>query len=164
MQENLFRKAQNADTNAIQHLVFKVLREYGLEPDSNSTDADLNNIEANYFKTGGTFLVIINDQREILGTGGILPHSKTYCELRKMYLDKSIRGKGLGLTLLTKLINQAKELGFTHITLETASVLKEAIELYQSVGFKPFSPPHLSPRCDQAFQLDLHLFLDPNQK
>lgn len=155
MPENLFRIAQNADANAIQHLVFKVLREYGLEPDLNSTDADLNNIEANYLETGGTFLVFINDQNEILGTGGIMPKSKTSCELRKMYFDKSIRGQGLGRALLTKLINQAQELGFKHITLETASVLKEAIELYQSAGFTPFNSPHLSPRCDQAFQLDL---------
>ena len=48
-----------------------------------------------------------------------------------------------------------KQLGFTKITLETASVLKEAIRLYQSYGFEPYEPEYLSCRCEQAYALDL---------
>jgi putative acetyltransferase len=57
----------------------------------------------------------------------------------------------IGITALAR----AKQLGFAKITLETASVLKEAIRLYTSYGFKPCQPDHLSCRCDQAYMLDL---------
>ena len=41
------------------------------------------------------------------------------------------------------------------MTLETASVLKEAIALYESYGFVEYEPDHLSARCDQAYFLQL---------
>jgi len=41
------------------------------------------------------------------------------------------------------------------VTLETASVLTEAIGLYRSYGFVEYQPDHLSSRCDQAFVLQL---------
>ncbi|OHB80176.1 MAG: hypothetical protein A2Z25_02330 [Planctomycetes bacterium RBG_16_55_9] len=77
------------------------------------------------------------------------------CELRKMYLHKAYRGKGLGRCLLEDALTRAKQLGFKTMVLETASVLKEAISLYKSYGFVEYTPDHLSSRCDQAYSLTL---------
>jgi len=77
------------------------------------------------------------------------------CELRKMYLRRDHRGKGLGKRLLEHALTEARRLGFKTITLETASVLKEAVRLYEASGFKPYTPAHLSHRCDQAYLLKL---------
>ena len=85
----------------------------------------------------------------------IQPTSKV-CELRKMYLAQSVRGVGLGKKMLHRLLAEAKKLGFQQVTLETASVLKNAIILYQGAGFLPYQPDHLSSRCDQAYKLDLN--------
>ena len=41
------------------------------------------------------------------------------------------------------------------MTLETASVLTEAIALYMRFGFRPYTPKNLAARCDQAYELDL---------
>ena len=60
----------------------------------------------------------------------------------KMYLDSSFRGQGLGKKLLEMSLDKARELGFRRVTLETASVLKEALQLYQHYGFKEFKPSH----------------------
>lgn len=49
----------------------------------------------------------------------------------------------------------AKDLGFKRVTLETASVLKEAIALYKRYGFVPCQSHHLSPRCNLAYLLTL---------
>ena len=76
-------------------------------------------------------------------------------EIRKMYLLPEHRGKGLGKMILQVLINQAKALGFKSIELETASILKEAIGLYQKFGFQPYASPHIAARCDQAYELIL---------
>ena len=72
-----------------------------------------------------------------------------------MYMRRDSRGKGLGRRLLEDALTRARESGFRRITLETASVLKEAIGLYESYGFVPYRPEHLSARCDQAYVLDL---------
>ncbi len=72
-----------------------------------------------------------------------------------MYLHPSYRKKGYGKQLLTYALQKARELGFRRVELETASVLKEAIRLYESFGFRPFTSQHLSTRCDQAYYLSL---------
>ena len=156
MQNYTFSNANNQDISAIKELVFKVLLEFGLQPDSSSTDADLNDIEANYLSHGGMFYVIENADGQIVGTGGIALSSSKVCELRKMYLAPSVRGVGLGKKMLRLLLADAKKLGFQQVTLETASVLKHAIILYQGAGFLPYQPDHLSARCDQAYKLDLN--------
>jgi putative acetyltransferase len=148
------RPATNDDSEAIKTLVFSVLREYGLSPDSGNTDRDLDEIEETYFRRGGYFGVVIENNRIVACVGLYLDTYDT-CDLRKMYCLPVSRGKGLGRKLLEFSIAKARELSFSRITLETASRLKEAISLYQKYGFVSYSPDHLSARCDQAFELYL---------
>jgi putative acetyltransferase len=126
-----------------------------LKPDPASTDADIKDIESSYFSRGGTFLVLEAEDRSIVGAYGLYPLEKHTCELRKMYLHKACRGKGLGKLLMDDALAKARQLGFKKMTLETASVLKEAIALYKSYGFAEYTPDHLSSRCDQAYSLEL---------
>jgi len=149
------RPATNADCKRVADLVYTVLGEYGLKPDPQCTDADLKNIEQSYLNRGGVFYVLEEKDRSIIGSYGLYPMEAGACELRKMYLHRDYRGKGHGRYMLEDALAKARQLGFTKITLETASVLKEAIRLYESYGFKPYRPNHLSCRCDQAYVLDL---------
>jgi putative acetyltransferase len=148
------RPAKNADSEQIKTLVFSVLKEYGLKPDSNSTDKDLDAIEESYFSKNG-FFGVIEVEGLIVATVGLHRVTNTTCELRKMYSLPSQRGRGLGKTIMEFALSKAKELGYNRVILETASPLKEAIGLYKKYGFKEFNPEHLSSRCDQAFELYL---------
>ena len=149
------RAASNQDRPAIEQLVFGTLREFNLAPDPDETDADLRDIEATYRKRGGCFDVLMSDAGEIVGTIGLYRVSKTMCELRKMYLDKNIRGQGHGRRLLEHALTRARELGFTRVILETADVLKAALVLYERYGFKEYTADHKSCRCDRTYFLDL---------
>lgn len=150
------RLATNQDKEQIQQVVFGTLSEYGLKNDPNGTDADLNDIQANYIGCGGTFVVLEDENNKIVGTGGLFYLRPGVCELRKMYLLKETRGKGFGKQMMNYLLAKANELGFKRIELETASVLVEAISLYTRYGFRPITcAEHLASRCDQAYALDL---------
>ena len=149
------RLANNTDREDITRLVFDVLKEYGLKPDPASTDADLKDIESSYFERGGTFLVLAEKDGSILGAYGLYPMENQTCELRKMYLHKAYRGQGLGKLLMEDALSRARQLGFSKMVLETASVLTEAIALYKHYGFKEYQPDHMSERCDQACLLEL---------
>jgi putative acetyltransferase len=149
------RAANNDDLKPIVKLVFGVLREHELEPDPSSTDADLQDIESNYLKRGGLFEVIEDCDGNLLGSVGIYPIDENTCELRKMYFVPEIRGFGLGKYVLERAINQAKELGFKQMVLETSSKLAAANRLYARFGFKSISLDHLASRADQAYGLDL---------
>ncbi len=149
------RPATNADAENVRNLVFTVLREYGLEPEPDGTDADLSDIEANYIKRGGLFEILEDADGNLLGTVGLFPIDKDTVELRKMYFDKSLRGRGFGKKTLERMIEKARKLGFKKIYLETAGVLKEAIGLYEKYGFQPTLEGIHSARCDTAYFLDL---------
>lgn len=149
------RPATNADCEPVRNLVFTVLGEYGLKPDPACTDIDLNDIEQSYFKRGGVFYVLEAKAGSVVGSYGLYPMEPGTCELRKMYLHRDYRGRGLGKLMLEHALAETRRLGFKTVTLETASVLKEAIRLYERDGFRPYTPSHLSSRCDQAYILEL---------
>ena len=149
------RPANNKDCDNITSLVYSILREYDLKPDPVCTDADLKDIESSYFDRGGTFFVLEAEDGSIIGAYGLYPIDDKTCELRKMYLHKAYRGKGLGKFLLDDALLKARKLGFKRMILETASILKEAIALYKSYGFVQYEPQHMSSRCDKAYQLVL---------
>jgi N-acetylglutamate synthase-like GNAT family acetyltransferase len=146
------RSASNEDCERAKSLIYSVLREYGLEPEPNGTDIDLNDIEANYINRGGIFELFEDENGELFGTVGLYPMNEKTVELRKMYFAKELRGQGFGKKTLQRMIEKAKETGFKRIYLETATPLKEAIYLYEKFGFKPTCEVH-SPRCDHAYEL-----------
>lgn len=148
------RPASNADCERVQALVFGILREYDLEPDFEGTDRDIADIETHYLNRGGVFEIIEDAAGNLLGTVGLYPLNDETVELRKMYFDKSLRGRGVGGKILQRMIETAHESGFKKIYLETASVLKEAVHLYEKFGFQPTPEKH-TPRCDQAYFLEL---------
>lgn len=148
------RPAKDSDSDGIKAVVFGVLEEYGLAPDPGSTDEDLDAIEAHYSNNDGYFGVV-EEGDCIVATIGLYRIDATTCELRKMYVLPSQRGKGLGRELLAFALNRAKNMGFERVVLETASPLNEAISLYKRFGFQNFEAEHLASRCDQAMELYL---------
>ena len=152
--ELVLRTATCADQPAIRALVFSVLESYGLKPSPHDTDADLEDLQQHYFSCGGDF-VVLRDGGRVIGTVALANQGAGNCELRKMYLDPAYRGRGLGKQLMEHALQRAKELGFGRMTLETATVLKEAVKLYEQFGFRPYQPNHLAARCDLAMERTL---------
>jgi putative acetyltransferase len=148
------RRATNADLDEVRSLVFGILAEYGLAPDIDGTDRDLLNIEANYTDRGGIFEVLENANGKIVGSIGLYPLDNETVELRKMYFAPEIRGRGWGNKILARTIENAKDMGYLRIYLETAAVLRRAVHLYEKFGFRPVDVKH-TPRCDQAYMLEI---------
>jgi len=74
----------------------------------------------------------------MLGGCGIYPTQglpEGYAELVKLYLSAESRGKGIGNALMQKSIERAKEMGYTHLYLESFPALSKAVSLYESNGF-----------------------------
>jgi putative acetyltransferase len=149
------RTATSADIPAIRAVLLAVRREYGVLGDIGAADADLDDLQQNYFARGGWFEVIADARGRIVGCAGLYPLSACRAELCKMYLEKSARGRGLGRRLLENLVTAARRGNFREVWLETNSTLHEAIALYRRYGFEPVEPGRLLPRCDVAYLLRL---------
>lgn len=64
------------------------------------------------------------------------------CELVKVFLTETARGKGLGYRMLTNCVEAAKENGFKKMYLETITpALAKAVKLYEQFGFEYLTAP-----------------------
>ena len=61
-------------------------------------------------------------------------------EVKRMYVDPEMRGKGIARTLALHVIDQARTLGYSTLRLGTLRSMRPAQSLYESLGFKPVAP------------------------
>jgi len=83
--------------------------------------------------------------REIIGTCALLQAGDGRCEVSKMAVTDGFKGHGIGRQLLSAVIGEFKALDGDVLFLETNSILKPAIALYESAGFVHSANPSESP-------------------
>ena len=83
-------------------------------------------------------VVIAFDDETPVGCGAFKPLDDPHnaVEIKRMYVDPSVRGRAIGVLLLENLENWAKEDGFEVAQLETGDNQPEAIRLYEKVGYQ----------------------------
>jgi putative acetyltransferase len=115
----------------------------------------MSDLEGFYHQSGGRFDVLVERHSgRIIGSVGLRPMDGGTVELRKMYLGAAYRGRGLGKFLLEHALAESKRLGFRRVFLETATVLREALNLYRRAGFQQCEATHTcAKRCDMAMEL-----------
>lgn len=74
-------------------------------------------------------------ERTYLGCGAIMVHGRAYAEVKRVFVDPSARGLGLGRQLIDKLIEAARVEGITLMRLETGVSQPEALGLFAACGF-----------------------------
>jgi putative acetyltransferase len=85
------------------------------------------------------FLVARDGQRRALGCGAVVQHAG-YGEVKRMFVDETARGQGIGRALLEQLALHAVAAGLHVLRLETGIHQPEAIALYERFGFTPRTP------------------------
>ena len=150
-QDFVIRDWQTGDRISASEVIHSVLIDYGLPWESTGADRDVIEVEECYLTTGGEFWVI-EKQNTIVGTSAYYPilRGKNAVEIRKMYLLPIARGKGLGRYLLQELESAIALRNFDQIWIETASVLAEAVQLYETSGYLPAEGVE-TPRCDRVY-------------
>ncbi|TAF05244.1 MAG: GNAT family N-acetyltransferase [Nostocales cyanobacterium] len=150
-QNFIIRDWQKSDCTAAANVINTVLAEYGLGWEADGADRDVLQVEEFYINAGGEFWVI-EHQNQIVGTGAYYPikRGEKAVEIRKMYLLPKVRGLGLGKYLLQQLELTIAKRGFKQIWIETASVLKEAVQLYENNGYITATGVETK-RCDRVY-------------
>ncbi len=102
---------------------------------------DIRNAQQIYFGNGGTFLLLMDDDK-VFGMGGIKRLSDDICELKKMLILKKYREQGYGALLNKKLEAFAQEQGYKKIHLEFWFPEKQSriIRIVREQGFYEIDP------------------------
>jgi GNAT superfamily N-acetyltransferase len=79
------------------------------------------------------------------------------CEMKRLYLRPSFRGKGLGRAIAEKIIVEARSIGYQRMRLDTIGpLMKDAVEMYRKLGFREIAPYRPNPIAG-AMYMELQL-------
>jgi GNAT superfamily N-acetyltransferase len=62
------------------------------------------------------------------------------CEMKRMFVYPRLQGKGIGRALAESIISAGRTAGYSSMRLDTSVRQSEALNLYQSLGFKRIDP------------------------
>lgn len=156
------RPIEPTDDTAVAAIIREVMPEFGASgPGFAIHDAEVDWMCRAYQGPRSCYYVVVDDSGRVLGGGGIAPLAggeDGTCELRKMYFRKEARGRGAGLALITRLLDEARARGFRRCYLETLTGMDAAQALYEKVGFRRRAAPcgctgHTS--CDRFYDREL---------
>lgn len=149
------RDWRESDRQAAASVIEQVLQEYGLSWEAEGADKDVLQVKEHYIDVGGEFWVV-EARGQVVGTAAYYPvrRGEKAVEIRKMYLLPDVRGKGLGKFLLGELEKKIRDRGFGQIWVETASVLQEAVQLYEGQGYQRATGVETA-RCDRVYFKDV---------
>ncbi len=77
-------------------------------------------------------------------------------EVKRLYVRAGARGTGAGRNLALKVIDAAREIGYSRLVLDTLPKMRAAGALYGSLGFRAI-PPYLSHPTPGAICYELRL-------
>jgi N-acetylglutamate synthase-like GNAT family acetyltransferase len=140
---------------------FRVLNEEWITRDFVLEQKDreiLDDPESMILNKGG-HIFIAHAGGDAVGCVALIPVGLGVYELSKMAISPRLRGLGIGRRLLLHAVTQAKAIGAKSLFLGSSTKLKNAVHLYESVGFRHV-PPETIPempytRADVFMQMQL---------
>ena len=114
-------------------------REHGLDISYQGIEDELASLPGKYATPEGR-LILAFEAKQPVGCAALRPIDERICELKRMYVLPQYRGQGVGKTLAQRLIEEARQVGYHLMRLDTGNFLTSAIKLYESLGFKQIEP------------------------
>lgn len=104
----------------------------------------------------GAFLVAYIDGKPV-GCGAVRRIEPNVAEIKRMYVDPSVRGRRVGRRILDALESHARRLNARRIVLETGPRQPEAIALYEHAGFSaiPLYGEYIDSKFSVCFAKDI---------
>jgi putative acetyltransferase len=107
-----------------------------LDIDIQERDGDEHVFYAQFNKTDSIKNAVVVYVDEVaVGCGAFKLYKDEIAEIKRMYVDPKMRGKGIASKILIELENWAREEGYTSAILETGHKFPEAVALYQKNEF-----------------------------
>ena len=104
-----------------------------------------------YSKPEGRLYIVKNND-EFIGTIALRKIEDGICEMKRLFLKDKARGKGIGNELVAKIIQDAKDIGYKSMRLDTIKEkMPKAVSIYERYGFKETTPYYHNPNPHTLF-------------
>ncbi|UII32100.1 GNAT family N-acetyltransferase [Fulvivirga ulvae] len=160
LKENESKKVKVIDYSPIYQEDFKKLNEewisrfFKMEAEDHKA---LDNPQQYIIDNGGFIVVALYNNEPVGVCAGLKMNDPEYdYELAKMAVSPKAQGKNIGWLLGQAVISKARQLGAKKLYLESNTILKPAISLYQKMGFRKVAG-RISPYERSNIQMELDL-------
>ena len=89
------------------------------------------------YEGAGGCVVLASAGAEVIGCGAFRPFDAGTVEMKRMFVRREYRGRGVARRVLDTLEQEARRRGYTAAVLETGTRQPEAIALYITCGYEP---------------------------
>jgi GNAT superfamily N-acetyltransferase len=119
-------------------------------------EQELAGLPGHYARPDGRLLLAEYDG-QLAGCVALHKWEDGVCEMKRLYLRPSFRGKGLGRAIAEKIIAEARSIGYRRMRLDTIEpLMKDAVEMYRKLGFREIAPYRSNPIAG-AMYMELQL-------
>src|ERR1700687_2794524 len=106
------------DVETVRELFREYQQSLGVDLGFQGFEQELASLPGNYAPPRGR-LLIVRDGDEAAGCVALRPLGDDLCEMKRLYLRPSLRGKGAGRALATRVIDEARAIGYRTMRLDT---------------------------------------------
>jgi GNAT superfamily N-acetyltransferase len=145
------RRATLPDRDRCVAIVFDALRSYGIEPEPEGLDADVMRFGSG---DGDAYEIVAVLDGAIAGVSALSPRGEGIGWVSKVFVDPPFRRRGAARALMAAVVAEARARGYRRIGLQTRTIFREAVALYESSGWTRGDAPKTGP-CDRTYFLDL---------
>ena len=108
-------------------------------------EKELAELPGDYVPPGGR-LLLAYDSAQLAGCIALRRLDQQTCEMKRLFAREAFRGKGLGRQLITAIVQEAKQIGYEYMRLDTLPPkMNSAIALYRTYGFREIAPYYQNP-------------------
>ena len=151
------RQAETVEEIDIARAIFREYESWlGLDLCFQGFEEELRELPGRYAAPAGRlYLARVGDN--VAGCIALRPLVRDSCEMKRLFVREGFRGMKVGQSLIDRLINEAKAIGYDAMRLDTyPPKMGKAVRLYESYGFREIEPYYNNP-TDGVLFMELKL-------
>jgi len=108
-------------------------------------EEELAGLPGKYAMPDGRLFLAFSDDK-LAGCVAMRKLDEGICEMKRLFVRDGFRGQNIGVSLIEKLIDAAREQGYSRMRLDTLPTkMGKAVKLYESHSFYPIEPYYDNP-------------------
>lgn len=146
------RQAQTESEMAEARLLFREYEAWlGLDLCFQGFEGELAALPGKYAEPEGRLLLAYFNEK-LAGCIALRDIGEGICEMKRLFVRDEFRGRQIGVSLIERLIDDAREIGYSKLRLDTyPPKMGKAVKLYESHGFVAIPQYYDNPHDDVLF-------------
>lgn len=155
----MIRAAQEHEIPMVRTLFLEYAQSLGFSLCFQGFQTELDELPGRYGPPRGQLLLAYEGD-DVLGVVALRALDGKTAEMKRLYVRPAYRGRKLGRQLAQAIIDEARQLGYRSIKLDTVPTMVEARKMYESMGFTEVAPYYKNEGKSICMELPLTSDLD----